>query len=174
MYNHRYYRRLFIFKFFGRHIYFLGWTPLRDHPPPNPPFQCPPPNKKGTNLLLLKFCILLHTHQDLNLKCCRGMGQILRYGRPCLNDSPGTGLHGSTLLQFFRIPLTISCWHNPGSLEGLGFRVNCCFIGLTHPAACTRARVPLSFGHVHRPPSSTQFAQKGCQSTELELRILTM
>jgi hypothetical protein len=41
------------------------------------------------------------------------------------------------------------------------FGVNCCFIGLTHPAACTRARVPLTFGHVHRPPPLTQFAQKG-------------
>jgi len=41
------------FFLFGRHVHFLGWTPLRDHPPPNPPFQCPHPDKKGTNLLLL-------------------------------------------------------------------------------------------------------------------------
>jgi len=32
------------------------------------------------------------------------------------------------------------------------FGVNCCFIGLTYPAACTWAHVPLTFGHVHRPP----------------------
>jgi len=50
------------------------------------------------------------------------------------------------------------------------FGVNCCFIGLTRPAACTRARVPLTFGHVQTPPL-TQFAQIGCQSTGLELRI---
>jgi hypothetical protein len=37
--------------------------------------------------------------------------------------------------------------------------------------ACTRARVPLTFGLVHSPPPFTQYAQKGCQSTELELRI---
>ena len=49
--------------FFGRHVYFLGWTPLRA-PPPKPPFQCPNPNKKGTNLLLFKqasICILIKT-----------------------------------------------------------------------------------------------------------------
>jgi hypothetical protein len=28
------------------------------------------------------------------------------------------------------------------------FGINCCFIGVTHPAACTRARVPLTFGNV--------------------------
>ena len=54
------------------------------------------------------------------------------------------------------------------------FGVNCCFIGLTHPVACTRARVPLTFGHIHRPPPVNPFAQKGCQSTGLELRILTV
>ena len=32
------------------------------------------------------------------------------------------------------------------------FGVNCCSIGLTHPAACTGALVLLAFGHVHRPP----------------------
>ena len=32
---------------------FLGWTPLRDHPPPKPPFQCPHQTKKDTNLLIL-------------------------------------------------------------------------------------------------------------------------
>jgi hypothetical protein len=31
------------------------------------------------------------------------------------------------------------------------FGVDCCVIGLTYPAACTRAHVPLTFGHVHRP-----------------------
>jgi len=31
--------------------------------------------------------------------------------------------------------------------------------------------VPLTFGHLHRPPLLTQFAQKGCQSTRLEPRI---
>ena len=79
-YIHGVHRRLFFC--LGWHVYFLGWTPLRDFPPPKPPFQCPHPNKKGTNLLLFQIGIHLHTHQDLKLKCCRVMGQKLRYGRP--------------------------------------------------------------------------------------------
>jgi len=51
------------------------------------------------------------------------------------------------------------------------FEMNCCSIGLTYPAACTRACMLLIFRLVHRPPPFIQFAQKGCQSTWLELRI---
>ena len=32
--------------FFGWHIYFLGWTPLRA-PPPQNPLPVPPPKQKG-------------------------------------------------------------------------------------------------------------------------------
>jgi len=78
-----------VFLFLG-HVYFLGWTPLRDHPPPKPPFQFPHPNKKGTNLLLFQIGIHLHTHQDLKLTCCRVMGQKPRYRRPCTRDLLGT------------------------------------------------------------------------------------
>ena len=60
---------------------FLGWTPLPP-PPPQTPFQCPHPNKKGTNLLLFQISIHLHNHQDIKLRCCRVMGQKLRCGRP--------------------------------------------------------------------------------------------
>ena len=81
-------------------------------------------------------------------------------------QAPITGVHSPTLLPFLQnstdyLMLAQSC----------KFRVNCCFIDLTHPAACTRVCVPLTFGHVHRPPPFTQFTQKGCQSTGLELRI---
>jgi len=97
---------------------FLRCTTLRDHPPPKPPFQCPHPNKKGTNLPLFQIGIHLHTHQDLRLKCCRKMGQKLRYGRPCTRDLPGTHncLAVPHCFYFFIIPLTISCWLNPVSL----------------------------------------------------------
>ena len=66
-----------------------------------------------------KIGIRLHTHQDLNLKCCRVMGQKLRYGRPCTHDLPGTHnwLAVPHCFQFLRIPLTILCWQNSGSLE---------------------------------------------------------
>jgi len=67
----------------------FGVTPLRDLPP-HTPLQCPHPDKKGTNLLLFKFYIHLHTYEDLRLTCCRVMGQKLRYGRPNTHDLPGT------------------------------------------------------------------------------------
>jgi len=84
-------------------------------------------------------------------------------------QAPITGLHSPTLLPFLQnstdyLMLAQSC----------KFGVNCCFIGLTHPAACTRARVSLTFGHVHRSRPLTQLAQKMCLSTGLELRILLM
>jgi hypothetical protein len=72
-----------LFHIIGRHVHFLGWTSPRAPPPPKPPFQCPHPDRKGTNLLLFGFCIHLHTHQDLKLKCCRALKQKLRYRRPC-------------------------------------------------------------------------------------------
>ena len=40
---------------------FFGLDPLLTPYPPTPPLQCPHPNKRGTNLLLFKFCIHLHT-----------------------------------------------------------------------------------------------------------------
>ena len=96
------------------------------------------------------------------------MGLKLRYGRPCQHNSPGpiTGLHNSTLLPFSQ-----SSTDHLMLAQSWKFGVNCCSIGLTHPAACTGALVPLTFGHVNNPPF-TQFAQKGWQSTGLELRIL--
>ena len=142
-----------------RHAQFLGWTPLTHHPPPKPPFRCPHPDKKGTNLLLFQIGIHLHTHREyLKLKCCRVMGQKLRYRRPCTRDLPGThnwlaqSHIASIFSEFYYFMLAQSC----------KFGANCCFIALTHPAACTRARVPLTyFGHVHRPPPLPNLLEKG-------------
>ena len=105
-----------LFISFGRHVHFLGCTPLRDHSPPQTPLQCPHQTKKGTNLLHYEFCI----HQDLKLKCCRVIGQKLRHGRPCTtwpNRQPQLACTAPYCFHYFRIPLTISCWHNPGCLE---------------------------------------------------------
>jgi hypothetical protein len=78
-------------------------------PPPIPITQYPHPDKKGTNLLLFMIGIHLHTYQDLKLKCCRIMGQKLRYRRPCTRD---LGTHNWLAVphcfHFFRIPLNIS------------------------------------------------------------------
>jgi hypothetical protein len=95
------------------------------------------------------------------------MGQKLRYVRICTRDL--SGIHN--WLAQSRIASIFSEFHYLMLAQSCKFGVNCCFIGLTHPAACTRARVPLTCGHVHSPPLLTQFAKKGCLSTGLELGI---
>jgi hypothetical protein len=121
------------------------WTPPRDHPPPKPklksrrgitppPFQCPHPDRKGTNLLLFQFCIHLHTVAELWDKNT-DMDAHAHMTYP----APITGLHSPTLLPFLQ--------NSPDYLmlaQSCKFGVNCCVIGLTHPAACTRVRVPLT------------------------------
>jgi len=62
-------------------------------------------------------------------------------------QAPITGLHSPTLLPFLQ---NSTDYHMLA--QSCKFGANCCFIGLTHPAACTRVRVPLTFGHVHNPP----------------------
>ena len=94
------------------------------------------------------------------------MGQKLRYGRPCTRDLPGTH-------NCFAQSHISSEFHYLMLAQFCKFGVSCCSIGFTYPAACTRARVPLNFGHVHSPPPP-QFTQKGCQPTGLELRVTTM
>jgi len=84
-------------------------------------------------------------------------------------QAPITGLHSLTLLPFlqnFNDYLTLA--------QFCKFGANCCFIGLTHPVACTRARVPSDFWTCPQTPPLTQFAQKRFQSTGLELRIPLM
>ena len=54
------------------------------------------------------------------------------------NQAPITGLHNSTLLHNSTDYLMLA--------QSCKFGFVCCFIGLTHPAACTRVRVPLTFG----------------------------
>jgi hypothetical protein len=81
-------------------------------------------------------------------------------------QAPTIGLHSPSLHPFLQISTDYLML-----AQSRKFGVNCCSSGLTHPAACTRARVPLTFGHVYRPPPFTQFAQKGWQSTGLELKI---
>ena len=91
------------------------------------------------------FCIHLDLHQDLKLKCCRGTGPKLRYGRPCTHDLPG---NHNWLAQPHIASISSDLYHLMMT-QSWRFKVNCS-IGLTHPAACTRARVPRTFTHV--PP----------------------
>ena len=154
--------------FFLWHVYFLGWTPLRA-PPPKPPFQCSHPNKKGTNLFLFQIGIHLHAHQDLKLKCCRVMGQKLRYGRPWTRDLLGTHnwlakSHNTSISSYFH-------WlSHAGTIlwvwDYLLLRWIDSLRGL-HPSACASD----FWTCPQTPPPFTQFAHKGWQSTRLKLRI---
>ena len=76
------------------------------------------------------------------------MGQKLRYGRPCPHESPGTH---NWLAQSHIASISSDSTDYLVLAQFWKFGVNCCSIGLTHPAACTGAVVPLTFGHV--PPS---------------------
>jgi hypothetical protein len=71
-------------------------------------------------------------------------------------QAPTTGLHSPTLILILQKStdylMLAQSWK---------FGVRCCSIGLTHPAACTRVRVPLTFGHVHRPPLLPNILKKG-------------
>ena len=80
----------------------FGLDPPAPPPPPKPPLWCPHSDKKGTNLLLFQTGIHLHTHQDLNLKCCRVMGQTRDTDAHAhvTYQAPITGLHSPTLLRF--------------------------------------------------------------------------
>ena len=116
-----------------------GVDPPAGPPTPQNPTQCPYPDKKGTNLLLFKFCIHMRTHPGLELKCCR-----VRPKRDTdahaymIHKAPVTGLHGSKLLPF----LQHSTKHLMLALSWM-VGVNGCSFGLPHLAACTLA-VPLS------------------------------
>jgi len=53
-----------VFYFYGRHVYFLGWTPLRVPPPPNLPSSAPTQTKRVPICSFFKqapVCILIKT-----------------------------------------------------------------------------------------------------------------
>jgi hypothetical protein len=95
---------------------FLAGGPKRPPTPPTPQY-CSPWDEKGTILLLFKFCILL-------TKICNWSGAEL-WGKNWDTDAhahmtyqaPTTDLHSSILPHFFKFPISILCWHYPGSLE---------------------------------------------------------
>ena len=75
-------RRVFLGKF-------LWWNP-RGPPTPQTPLPVLPPRQKGCQSAPFYKLHPSVPHQDLKVKCCRVMGQTLRYGRPCTHDLPGT------------------------------------------------------------------------------------
>eukprot|EP00967_Tisochrysis_lutea_P051308 scaffold63338_cov19-Tisochrysis_lutea.AAC.1 len=49
--------------------------PWAQHPPPEPPFQSPNPDKKGAEVLSFGFPIHLHACCSHQKNCCRDMKQ---------------------------------------------------------------------------------------------------
>jgi hypothetical protein len=81
-------------------------------------------------------------------------------------QAPITGLHSPTLLPFLQnstdyLMLAQYC----------KFGVTCCFIGLTHPAVCTRARVCASDFWTCQTPPFNPLHQKRVSFAGLELKI---
>ena len=149
-------RRVF-FNFVGWHVYFLGWAPLSPWGityPPNPPSSAPTRQKRVPFCSFLNcasICIFIKTWND-NAAELRGKKQDTVAQPHMTHQAPITGLHNSTLLPFFQSSMLAQSWK---------FGVSCCSIALTHPAACTGALVPLTFGNIHSTLPFTQFAQKG-------------
>ena len=137
-------------EFFLEGMYtFWGGPPSPPPPSLNPPSGAPTWTKRVPICSLFKqtfTCILINTW-NWSVAELWGKNRDTDAHAHVIYQSPITGLHSPTLLSFLQdstdyLMLAQSC----------KFGVSCCFIGLTHPAACTRARVPLTFGHVHRPP----------------------
>jgi hypothetical protein len=139
---------------FGRHVYFLGWTPLIPTQPPNPPSSVPT-QSRGVPVCSFLFsasiCLLIKSW-NWSVAELWGKNWDTDAHAHMTYQAPTTGLHNPTLL-----PILQNSTDYLMLAQFCKFGVNCCFLGLTHPAACTWARVPLPFGHVHRPPF-TQFA----------------
>ena len=128
---------------------FWGEHPWGTTHPPNPPSSAPTQTKRVPICSFLNsasICILIRVW-NWSVAELWGKNWDTDAHAHMTYQAPTTGLHSPTLLPFLQnsndyFMLAQSC----------KFGVNCCSIGLTHPAACTLARVPLTIGHVHRPP----------------------
>ena len=150
-------RRLF-FNFFGRHVYFWGGHPEGNIHPPNPPSRAPTQTERVPICSFLNsapICILIKTWNWIVAELWGKNGGADARAHMTY-QAPTTDLHSPTSLPFLQnfidYLMLAQSWK---------FEVKCCFIGLTPPAACTRARVPLTFGRVHRPPLLPNLLKKG-------------
>ena len=159
----------------GRRVF--GGGGGRTTQPPNPPFSAPTRTKRVQvcsffnsapiyanyaynmqNHQNIKYIIFMQTHHDLKPICCRVMG----YGAKTEIRMPMY----TWPTRHPQLACTAPhCFHNYTDYLMLAqswkFGVNCCFIGLTHPAAWTQARVPLTLEHVHKPPLLPNLLKKG-------------
>ena len=145
-----------------RLFYFGGVDTPEGPPPPNPPSSVLTQSKG------VPICWFLNSDQNLKLSVAELWGKTwdtVAHSH-MTHQAPITGLHNPHCFHFFAILLTISCWHNPGSLEWIAAPL----AWLTpRPAP---ERVCLWLLNISTDPPFTQSAQKGWQSTGLELRIL--
>ena len=116
---------------------------------PPTPFQCPHQTKKGTNLLLfnsvsIRILIKTWNWSVVELWAKTEIQTPMHY---MTYQTTTTAMHSPKLLLFLQ---NSTDYLKLAQSWKLG--VNCCSIGSTQPAACTEALVPLTFGHVHRPP----------------------
>ena len=105
------------FIFSGRHVYFLG----HPRPPtPQPPPPVPPPDKKGYHsapfgiLHPSGYSSILETIMPQSYGAKIEMRTPMHYTWPTRH--PWLACTVPHCFYFFRISLTISCWHNPVSL----------------------------------------------------------
>ena len=118
--------------FLGWHVYFLGRTPLRDPPPPNPPSINPTQTKRVPICFFYEqtsICILINIW-NWSVAELRGKNWDMDAHEHVTYQAPITGLHSPTLLPIL---------HN--STDYLMLAQSCKFgvasLALTHPTACT-------------------------------------
>ena len=156
-----------VFYFLGRLLYFWGGHLWGTTHPKTPLSETPIRQKRVPFCSLLNsasICILIKTC-NYNAAELWGKNWDTDAHAHMTHQAPIAGLHNSTLLPFFRIPLTILCWNNPGIMEWIAAPL----VWLT-PRPAPEC-LCLWLLEMYTDPPFTQFAQKGSQSTGLELRI---
>ena len=149
---------------------FWGEHPWGTTHPPNPPSSAPTQTKRVPICSFLNsasICILIRVW-NWSVAELWGKNWDTDAHAHMTYQAPTTGLHSPTLLPFLQnsndyFMLAQSC----------KFGVNCCSIGLTHPAACTW-RVCLWHLDMSTDPHLNPICKKGCKLTGLELRIPTI
>jgi hypothetical protein len=136
------------------------------HPPDLHPV--PQPRQKGYWSALSKIlhsCIHWSRPETQVLQSYGAKTELWNAHAHMTYQAPTTGLHSPLLLRILK--------NSTGYLllaQSWVFGVNCCSISLTHHAAWTQARVPLTSGHVQRPPLLPNLLKKN--ANWLGLRIL--
>jgi len=147
------------FFFFLEGMYTFGVGTLEGTPTPQTPLPEPPPRQKRVPICSFlnsaSICILIKTWNWIVAELWGKKGGADAHAHMTY-QAPTTDLHSPTSL-----PLLQNSTDYLMLAQSWKFEVKCCFIGLTPPAACTRARVPLTFGRVHRPPLLPNLLKKG-------------